>query len=80
VRLAGIVLLLIDIFNEIQGHDTMVTGAIVFVGRRWDVVCPEVVIMDVFGSCGLFAEREFAAHLRTHKKLEGIFVGLIEGE
>jgi len=58
----------------------MVGGVIVFMGGRWDIVCPEVVIVDVFGSCSLFAEREFAACPRTHERLEGIFVGLIEGE
>ena len=65
----------------LQGSRAMTHGrGDCFHGGRWDIVCPEVVIADVFGSCSIFAEREFAACPRTHKRLEGIFVGLIEGE
>ena len=63
------------LFNGIQGHHTTV-----FTGRRWDVVLPEVVVVDMFGGCGLLGERQAATRPGTHETLEGIFVRSIEGE
>jgi len=68
MRLVGIILLLVDIFNRIQGHDMTVGGVIVFTGGRWDVVCAEVVITDMLGSCGIFAEKESLQPIQGHTR------------